>query len=221
MFGMCLYYWPDRRFGGTALLRHPSSLRIHARQGSLPCTVRVPRGARLRTGAVAVDEWEDHLHSDQFRERFQALRQHVQHLYQAAAPATSTQPVLQPVLEGLDAAQESMGEQLWTVVAVCDEGIGIPATDLPHIFDRFHRAGNIARQIRGTGLGLMSARQVVEQHGGAISVESTEGCGSTFTVCLPLEPPRSQEYAIAPESELLQRAGATIEWTTIAQLRQA
>jgi PAS domain S-box-containing protein len=103
-------------------------------------------------------------------------------------------------------AQEAMGQQPGAVVAVRDQGLGIPATDLPHIFDRFHRAANSAGQIRGTGLGLMSARQVVEQHGGIIGVESSEGRGSTFTVRLPLEPPVSQAHAIAPVSELLQRA---------------
>jgi excisionase family DNA binding protein len=72
------------------------------------------------------------------------------------------------------------------VLAVRDHGLGIPAADLPHIFDRFQRATNVQGRIRGTGIGLTSARQIVEQHGGTISVESVEGAGSVFTVCLPL-----------------------------------
>jgi signal transduction histidine kinase len=76
----------------------------------------------------------------------------------------------------------------WAVVVVRDQGIGIPADDLPRIFERFHRAGNVAGQIQGTGIGLSSAHQIVEQHGGTISVVSEEGVGSTFTVRLPLEP---------------------------------
>ncbi len=74
------------------------------------------------------------------------------------------------------------------VIAVTDRGVGVPAADLPHIFERFQRAGNVAGRIEGTGIGLASARHIVEQHGGSIAVESVEGAGSTFTVRLPLAP---------------------------------
>ncbi|MBK9711024.1 MAG: GAF domain-containing protein [Kouleothrix sp.] len=74
----------------------------------------------------------------------------------------------------------------WAVLTVRDRGMGIPADDLPRIFDRFHRGGNVAGKIGGTGIGLASARQIVVQHGGTISVASVEGQGSTFTVRLPL-----------------------------------
>jgi PAS domain S-box-containing protein len=70
-------------------------------------------------------------------------------------------------------------------LAVSDHGIGIPPSDLPHIFDRYRRAGN-TMAITGTGIGLAGVRQIVEQHGGIIEVESHEGAGSTFTVELPL-----------------------------------
>ena len=72
------------------------------------------------------------------------------------------------------------------VLVVRDQGIGIPASDLPYVFEWFRRAGNVSGRIGGTGIGLASARQVVEQHGGTISVESQEGQGTTFTVRLPL-----------------------------------
>jgi signal transduction histidine kinase len=80
----------------------------------------------------------------------------------------------------------------WATIAVSDQGIGIPADDLPQIFERFHRAGNAAGQIQGTGIGLSSARQIVEQHSGTISVASQEDVGSTFTVRLPLETTSSE-----------------------------
>ena len=70
---------------------------------------------------------------------------------------------------------------------VQDDGVGIPAADLPHVFERFHRASNVGR-IEGTGIGLASVRQVVEQHGGTVSAVSRAGTGSTFTVWLPLAP---------------------------------
>lgn len=74
------------------------------------------------------------------------------------------------------------------VLEVADQGVGIPAQDLPHVFEQFHRASNAPGVATGSGVGLASARHIVEQHGGRISVESQEGAGSTFTVYLPLVP---------------------------------
>jgi signal transduction histidine kinase len=82
--------------------------------------------------------------------------------------------------------QETGDMETAAILSVQDEGLGVPAADLPHVFERFHRAANVTGRIAGTGIGLAGSRQIVEQHGGAISVESTEGAGSTFTVRLPL-----------------------------------
>jgi signal transduction histidine kinase len=71
------------------------------------------------------------------------------------------------------------------VLTVRDEGLGIPAADLPHIFERFHRGSNVER-ISGTGIGLAGAKDIVEQHGGRIAVTSIEGRGTTVAVRLPL-----------------------------------
>ncbi len=74
----------------------------------------------------------------------------------------------------------------WAVLAITDQGLGIPAGERRRVFERFCRASNVAGQISGHGVGLAGARQIVEQHGGSISVDSREGAGSTFTVRLPL-----------------------------------
>ncbi|MDQ4076451.1 MAG: ATP-binding protein [Chloroflexota bacterium] len=72
-------------------------------------------------------------------------------------------------------------------VIVSDQGMGISADDLPHIFEQFYRATNSAqREISGTGLGLYVVRHIVEAHGGTIEATSEPGLGSTFTVTLPL-----------------------------------
>jgi signal transduction histidine kinase len=70
------------------------------------------------------------------------------------------------------------------VVTVRDQGLGIPAEELPHIFTRFFRAST-ARGVTGTGIGLAGSRAIVEQHHGHITVESVVGRGTTVTVCLP------------------------------------
>lgn len=72
-------------------------------------------------------------------------------------------------------------------IAVRDQGIGIPPNEQRRIFDKFVR-GSAARasNIRGTGIGLATARQIVRAHGGDISVESQSGQGSTFRVLLPV-----------------------------------
>ncbi len=72
------------------------------------------------------------------------------------------------------------------VVQVQDQGLGIPAADLPRVFERFHRASNVAGAIPGTGIGLAGARQIIEEHAGTIDVQSDEGHGTTFTICLPV-----------------------------------
>ncbi len=82
---------------------------------------------------------------------------------------------------------ESAGDKC--IVAVQDQGLGIPAEQLPHIFERFYRAPGIERQkgsSDGLGLGLYIARKIVERHGGHIEVQSKPGSGSTFSVILPL-----------------------------------
>lgn len=79
---------------------------------------------------------------------------------------------------------ESEGE--WAKLTVADTGIGIPAADLPHIFERFYR-GDKARSRRagGTGLGLSIARWIVDRHGGHINVSSQVGQGTVFEILLP------------------------------------
>ncbi|HET7769618.1 MAG TPA: ATP-binding protein [Chloroflexota bacterium] len=74
-------------------------------------------------------------------------------------------------------------------IAVRDHGIGIPAADLPRIFEQFHRATNVDERISGTGIGLASAHKLVTLHGGSLDVESVVGRGSTFTIRLPLAGP--------------------------------
>jgi PAS domain S-box-containing protein len=76
---------------------------------------------------------------------------------------------------------------LCAVIVVEDRGLGIPAADLPHIFERFYRGRNVAGRVSGVGLGLAGAKQIVEQHGGTIAVRSTEGVGTTVTIRLPLD----------------------------------
>jgi PAS domain S-box-containing protein len=72
-------------------------------------------------------------------------------------------------------------------LVVEDEGIGIPAEDLPRLFGTFHRARNVGA-IAGTGLGLAIVKRAVDRHGGMIEVVSTPGRGSRFSVALPLAP---------------------------------
>jgi signal transduction histidine kinase len=83
-------------------------------------------------------------------------------------------------------------------ITITDYGIGIPRQDLPHLFKRFHRGANVDdRRFPGWGLGLSMCRQIAEQHGGAITVMSQEGQGSTFHVTLPLTDVAQEDYVAA------------------------
>lgn len=84
-------------------------------------------------------------------------------------------------------------------ISVIDDGIGIPAKDLPHIFERFYQVeSHLTRRHGGLGLGLSIAKAMIEMHGGQIWVESIEGKGSNFTFLLPLHP-STQTPTIRPQ----------------------
>jgi signal transduction histidine kinase len=88
------------------------------------------------------------------------------------------------------------------VIAVRDRGIGIPAGEQKHIFERFHRVSTGAvHEVRGVGLGLAIVDHIVRAHGGSVTVESEPGAGSTFAIRLPVAPPSGGETATAPAGE--------------------
>ncbi len=99
-------------------------------------------------------------------------------------------------------------------IEVADTGVGIDATELPHIFERFYR-GSRANEARGSGsgLGLAIVRSIVDMHGGTVEVESRVGTGSRFTVTLPRDPrlvegtPAAERAAVASAADARTRTG--------------
>jgi signal transduction histidine kinase len=93
-------------------------------------------------------------------------------------------------------------------VTVTDHGIGVPSTDLPYLFERFHRGTNVDdRRFAGVGLGLYICRRIVEQHGGSITASSGgPGKGTTIHVILPAQEAGQPE----PVSGMWQTSGSEI-----------
>ncbi|HET7676914.1 MAG TPA: ATP-binding protein [Candidatus Limnocylindrales bacterium] len=77
-------------------------------------------------------------------------------------------------------------DEEWAVLVVEDHGIGIPPSELERIFEPYYRGTNVGASISGSGIGLAGTLHIVEQHGGRITVESSEGEATTVTVRLPL-----------------------------------
>lgn len=72
-------------------------------------------------------------------------------------------------------------------IQIRDSGYGIPASDLPHIFDRFYRVRNNGHdEVKGNGLGLAIVKMIADEHGGGVAVESKQGEGTRFSLTLPL-----------------------------------
>ncbi len=96
----------------------------------------------------------------------------------------------------IDVSAETKGDSL--AISVADTGIGISPEQTEHIFDSFQQAdGAVSRRYGGTGLGLAVSKQLVELHGGRLTVESEPGAGSRFTFTLPL----SEPDAAAPRNQ--------------------
>jgi signal transduction histidine kinase len=161
-------------------------LELERERTDLLALVRLEVAALQRTVSdhqIAVETWLDELVGDWDSAR---LGRVISNLVENAVKYS---PAGGPIL--LSVRCEPHDDGLCAVLRVRDEGIGIPADDLPHLFERFHRGANVGR-IDGTGVGLSGARQIVEQHGGTITVESTEGSGTTVTVRLPLAASESE-----------------------------
>jgi signal transduction histidine kinase len=99
----------------------------------------------------------------------------------------------------LSLGRELFDGRTWANIRVRDSGLGIPAADLRHIFEPYHRGRN-AVAIGVEGLGLASVRQLVELHGGCVTVQSEEGIGTVFTVRLPLA--TTESAAVECQSQL-------------------
>jgi signal transduction histidine kinase len=85
-------------------------------------------------------------------------------------------------------------------ITVSDHGAGIPASELPHIFDPFYRGADaVERQIHGNGLGLSLVKRIVASHGGRVTVTTRAGAGSSFTIALPAVPPDARPRTVASE----------------------
>ena len=88
--------------------------------------------------------------------------------------------------EGGNVSVETLKENDQVIIRVCDDGVGIQALDIPHIFDHFYRVGEARGNAGGTGIGLTIAKKIAEAHGGKIEVRSQPGEGSVFSIILPI-----------------------------------
>ena len=104
---------------------------------------------------------------------------------------------------GVRAERAGEGRRTEVRIIVEDHGRGIPAEDLPHIFEPFYRGTDaVARQVHGNGLGLSIVHRIVTAHGGRVTVSTRPGAGSAFTIVLPAADP-----AAAPAAASLPETG--------------
>jgi signal transduction histidine kinase len=141
--------------------------------------------------ATIVDEAVS-LYADEAEERGTILASAIDPMLTITADRTRLRQVLANLIEnavkytpsGGRITIEALPADAWLTIAVADTGAGIAAEDLPHVWDRLYR-GDASRSARGLGLGLSLVKAIVEAHGGRVSVASTLGEGSRFTVTLP------------------------------------
>jgi signal transduction histidine kinase len=101
---------------------------------------------------------------------------------------------------GVTAIQAVDGRRREVRITVMDHGAGIPASELPHIFEPFFRGADAqARQVHGSGLGLSLVKRIVAAHGGRVTVSTHPGEGTAFTIALPAADADARPAAIADE----------------------
>lgn len=89
-------------------------------------------------------------------------------------------------------------QDTFLVLQIADTGIGIPAEDQPHVYNKFYRATNTRDRFKGAGLGLSIVKGIVDKHNGRIWLESHEHKGTSFTIMLPLQSDHPKSVEIAP-----------------------
>jgi signal transduction histidine kinase len=179
----------DMRVEADRMARMVSQLLILARTDANTTVARAPllladvleEACQLTTGPLDAEAPE--LHTDLEHLSGVVVRGNIDYLKQLFLILLDNAFKYTPKNGRVDVIAQPNGQRV--EVTVADTGIGVTPNDLEHIFDRFYRATN-TRHFPGMGLGLAIARHIVEQHEGAIRVESEPGRGSRFTVSLPL-----------------------------------
>jgi two-component system phosphate regulon sensor histidine kinase PhoR len=106
-------------------------------------------------------------------------------LYQAVLNVVSNAIKYTPAGGRIRVSSETTGGM--AVIRVADSGMGIPAEDLPRLFEKFYRVGANKKAAKGTGLGLALVKEIIETlHHGQVNVESQVGKGTTFELKLPI-----------------------------------
>jgi two-component system phosphate regulon sensor histidine kinase PhoR len=159
------------------------------------------REARLELANVSIAALVDRVVRDfdaAFREKNIEVKQEVTDDPTAWADTHAVEQIIRNLLDNACQYTEAGGrvmlsvdsDEKWVCIRVADTGVGIPEADLGRIFERFYRVDKArSRAAGGTGLGLSIVKHLVQSMDGEISVESTPGRGSTFTLRLPRAKP--------------------------------
>jgi two-component system phosphate regulon sensor histidine kinase PhoR len=159
---------------------------------------RIEAGFDARKESIQIDQIV-HYVADSFQVQAEAKQQHLvlevpEHIPLILANPIQVRTMLENLLDNAIKYSSNEGKitlrvlptQKQIILQVIDTGAGIPAVDLPYVFDKFYRASNTDMEVSGTGLGLAIVKSIVENHNGRIWVDSTVDVGSTFTVVLPV-----------------------------------